>query len=215
MSWHVPREWPGRTAFVIGGGPSISALGHDRLIRRLEGRHPVIAINNAYLLAPWADVLYWADNYWLADNWKDVHRHIGWYKITRQAPRLRDVTRSCVPRWLPEIAVVNCRPQAGISFDPTVIFGRNGGHNALNLAVLFGATRIVLIGFDLDDNARRQHWHDLHTRPPRTESYVQWRADFAEAADMLNARGIKVLNANPRSRLTCFPFVDLADAIEQ
>jgi hypothetical protein len=214
MITSIPREWDSLTAFVIGGGPSVVDLGHDRMIARLEGRHPVIAINNAYLLAPWADVLYWADNYWLCDNWRDVgKRHVGWYRITRQIPRLRDVSRKYVQAWIDCIKVIQCKPVGGISFDPSIIYGRNGGHHAINIAALFGASRIVLIGFDMHARARKQNWHDLHSRPARTDGYQGWIDDMNQAASDLRGAGIHVLNANRNSALRCFDFVDLADVI--
>jgi hypothetical protein len=207
----VPREWDGDTVIIIGGGPSIRALGQDEIIPKLEGRYPVIAINNAYMLAPWADVLYWADNHWLCDNWRSLHEHVGWRRITRQQPKLRDVRAT--PRWLPEIDVIMCRPSSGISVDPTTICGRNGGHNAINLAFLFGARRIVLLGFDLDESQHKQNWHELHTRPTRTDVYSQWRKDFAAAATELKKHNIDVVNTNPESRIDCFRFSSLNDCI--
>lgn len=59
------RDWDGDTALVIGGGPSVSRLGQDKLIPKCRGRMKVIAVNRAYRLAPWADMLYGAD----ADFW--------------------------------------------------------------------------------------------------------------------------------------------------
>lgn len=212
MTFTIPREWEGMTAVIIGGGPSIRALGHDRIIPRLEGRYPVIAINNAYMMAPWADVLYWADNYWLCDNWQTIHQHVGWWKISRQEPKLRDV--SATPRWLPEIKLITCRPMSGISFSQSIIFGRNGGHNAINLAVLFGASRIVLMGFDLDESSQQHNWHDLHTRPTRIESYQEWRKDFGIAAKILEKHSIDVINVNPSSKITCFRFAAIDECLQ-
>ena len=55
----VPREWPGETVFIVGGGPSV--LGVD--LEALRGRR-VIAINSSVYAVPWADILYFGDWRW-------------------------------------------------------------------------------------------------------------------------------------------------------
>jgi hypothetical protein len=57
--WSVPREWPGETAFIIAGGPSV--LGQD--LELLRDRR-VIAINSSVYKVPWADILYFGDWRW-------------------------------------------------------------------------------------------------------------------------------------------------------
>ena len=54
--WSIPPEWTGETAFLLGGGPSLKGFNAECL----RGRR-VIAINNSWELAPWADVLYFCD----------------------------------------------------------------------------------------------------------------------------------------------------------
>ena len=57
--WSVPREWPGETVFIIGGGPSV--LGAD--LEALRGRR-VIVINSSVYAVPWADILFFGDWRW-------------------------------------------------------------------------------------------------------------------------------------------------------
>ena len=58
--WSVPRLWPGATVACLGCGPSLNA---DQVVL-LRGRARVIAINDAWRVAPWADVLYGCDGRW-------------------------------------------------------------------------------------------------------------------------------------------------------
>lgn len=200
--WSVPREWGGcGTAFVLGGGPSIRALGHDKLIAKINGRYPVVATNTSYLLYPEADVLFGADQKWWADSEQWLHRHVGWWKVTRTAPSIR------MP-W--PLMCISADHAGGLSLDPKRIRGRNSGHMAMNLAVHFGAPQIVLVGVDLDPKGV-QHWHDLHTRRPSVESYATWIKDWEQAVPVLAKAGVRVLNANPGSALKCFPFCDLEE----
>ena len=55
--WSVPREWPGETAFIVGGGPSV--LGQD--LDALRGRR-VIVINSSVYAVPGADFLFFDDH---------------------------------------------------------------------------------------------------------------------------------------------------------
>jgi len=58
--WRVPRLWPGGECFILGGGPSLK----DVDMSRLKG-HRVIAVNNAFKLADWIDVMFFGDPRWL------------------------------------------------------------------------------------------------------------------------------------------------------
>ena len=61
--WTVPREWPGETAFIVGGGPSV--LGQN--LEALRGRR-VIVINSSVYAVPWADICYFGDWRWWNEN---------------------------------------------------------------------------------------------------------------------------------------------------
>lgn len=97
----------------------------------------------------------------------------------------------------------------------TVGGGGNSGFQALNLAVQFGAAKIVLIGFDMDD-AGGKHWYGRNGWPmsnnPDRSCFRRWIAAFEKAAPVLAHRGIQVFNASPNSALRCFPLVDLEQA---
>jgi hypothetical protein len=199
-----PREWEGCTAFIIGGGNSVKDLGHDALLPKLEGRHPIIAVNNAFLLCPSAEVLFAADSRWWMQNDYALPLHRGFWKITRTMPPGK-------PRF--RLHQIHAEHKAGLSLDPRIIHGRNGAHMAMNVAMHFGASRIVLVGVDLHERDRKQNWHDYHSRPANTEAYKTWRDDFASAVPVLAKAGVTVLNANPGSAVKAFPFCNLGDFV--
>lgn len=94
-------------------------------------------------------------------------------------------------------------------------YGGNSGFQALNLALQFGAMRLVLVGFDLT-LAAGVHWHGKHEgglNNPSAESLARWARTLDRQAPMLEALGIEVLNASPASALTAFPKVPLEDAL--
>lgn len=102
----------------------------------------------------------------------------------------------------------------GFSFDPEVIhYGSNSGFQAVNLAILMGATRIVLVGFNMGSIDGKRHFFGDHPRGLRnTNTYNNFLRAFNRAAKLLPPH-IQILNATPNSALTCFPRIDLHDAL--
>lgn len=89
-------------------------------------------------------------------------------------------------------------------------WGGNSGFHALNLAVQFGAQRIVLVGYDMHVSAG-EHWHGRHPRGlnnPDARNTARWRRALDGVAPELSALGIEVLNASPTSALTAYPRVE-------
>lgn len=93
--------------------------------------------------------------------------------------------------------------------------GGNSGFQALNLAVQFGAKRIILVGFDMRLDLG-VHWHGPHGKGlnnPRDILFASWRDALNGAAASLAGLGVEILNASPVSALTAYPIVDLREAI--
>jgi hypothetical protein len=91
--------------------------------------------------------------------------------------------------------------------------GRNGGYQALNFALLAGAERIVLLGYDMQARSGQTNWHAAHRRRSDACVYPLYRAEFARAAPLLAEAGVEVLNATPGSALRCFPSVELESVL--
>lgn len=107
--------------------------------------------------------------------------------------------------------------------DDTLLFNRygeigwggNGGFHALNLALQFGARRIILVGYDMRVD-RGVHWHGEHPKGmnnPAAANVTRWRQVLDRQAGLLKRLGIEVLNASPVSALESYPKVDFAAAI--
>jgi hypothetical protein len=61
MTTILEPVWAGETAVLVASGPSLCPSDVDRV----RGRARVIAVNDGYRLAPWADVLYACDRRWV------------------------------------------------------------------------------------------------------------------------------------------------------
>ena len=198
--WTVPTEWRGETAVLLGGGPSLGAI--DPAL--LRGRARIVAINDAGLvLAPWADVLLYADDRWLAWNRADLGRFRGGRLVKRCRPLVSFAA--------PDVHVIERAPhRVDLSDDPRWVAGFCSGGAAINLAYLFGARRIVLLGFDM----RPGHWHDRHRTASDPANYDRrYAAAIARMAPRLAAAGVDVVNATPGSALRCFPILRPEDAL--
>lgn len=94
-------------------------------------------------------------------------------------------------------------------------WGSNGGFQAINLAVQFGATRIILVGFDMSID-KGVHWHGKHPSPlsnPRQASVDKWRIELDAQAPLLERMGVDVVIGSPWSKLTAYKRVPLQEAI--
>ena len=197
----VPRSWPGSTVVCIGGGPSLTAKDVDAV----KGFARTIAINDAYRLAPWADVLYAADRKWI--DWHDGVPSFTGPKYTIES---RDIT----PRL--DWTVLRNTGYLGLEDDPSGLrAGHNSGYQAINLAVHLGASRIVLLGYDMGPAPNGlTHWFGAHP-DGRDSPYDAMREAFATLVEPLAVAGVTVVNCSARTSLTAFPRMSIVSALRR
>lgn len=189
----------------MASGPSTNKADVDLL----RGLLPVLAIKKNVELAPWAEVVYGCDYPW----WKSV----------RGLPDFRGLKLSYDPRGHAADGV----RKVDISLkDDRILMDRvglvgaggNSGFHALNLAVQFGAKRVLLIGFDCQDRSG-VHWYGRNGwtggNNPSESNFRRWRAALAAAAKDLESHGVEVVNASPITDLKCFPRWSVADTLKQ
>lgn len=168
----------------------------------------MIAVNDAYTLAPWADVLYACDGHW-----------VKWHQGVKGFTGLKyslTVDRSKWPEWRQVRHDPSVKGQSGLSLDPTRLqTGRNSGYQAINLAVLFGASKIVLLGYDMsrDPAQRKSHFFGEHPKRPKPSPYSQFLQLFPSLVKPLRRAGVEVINCTRRTALTTFQQMRLEDAL--
>lgn len=191
----VPRLWPQATVVVAGTGPSLTAAD----LAYCRDRARVIVVNNAWTLAPWADVLYAADDKF----WR-------WQNGVPQFQGLKYTIDPCRKVW-PGLQVVKNTGHTGLERASTgVRTGYNSGYQAINLAVHFGASRIVLLGFDMHGS----HFFGSHpdgSRPP----FAMCLQAFTTLVEPLREAGVEILNCTPGSKITAFPSARLEDVFAE
>lgn len=203
--WYL--DWSGRAVAIIASGPSAKKAN----VSALRGVIPVIAIKENVELAPWADVVYGCD--------------AAWWKKRQGLPEFKGLKvtwkgdNGHPPAPYPDIRHVEITIKSDeLIFDPSGKFGSGGnsGFQALNLAVQFGAKKILLIGFDMHDRSGA-HWYGRNNWPngnnPTEDNFRRWRRAFEMAAPKLKERGIEVINASHGSVLNCFDRRSVEDAM--
>ena len=176
----------------------------------LRGRVRVIAVNNQGIptevngklepaLAPWADVLYAADNKWWM-HYRDRALKFAGLKVTLRGG-------------LPFKQVLSLQQSHKRDFDPrpTHMVSPCSGYGGLHLAVHFGAREVWLCGFDMIAADKRRHWFGNYpsARLNARGNYSMWLQAFSRLAPVLKARGVTVYNTSAHSALRSFPHKDL------
>jgi hypothetical protein len=200
----VPRAWPGATVGILAAGPSATVEQADTC--RAAGAR-LIVVNCSYRLAPWADLLYACDAAW----WQQYRPEFAGVMVTQDERVVSGADR------IPRVVRVPSVNEKGLSWDPARIHqGANGGYQALNLAVLMGARRVLLMGYDMRVVDGKKHWHGDHPvnlNNPDASQLATFRAAFATTVSELARAGVEVFNCTPGSALDCFPRRDVAEAL--
>ena len=208
------ETWINSTAVIIASGPSLTRQDCDFVVEKwlfdLSKTVRIILINDSWRATDGVgDVLYGADpewwrerkpdridccaEYWTQNkNWKNPNEH-------------QDYGLRCI----------RSEPGADLSLDMRFIYqGSNSSFQAMNLAVLFGASRIVFLGLDLSADGDKTHWHDYPDEFKRMEpGYALFQKAFETVAPKLQSAGVEVINASRRTALECFPRQTIQEAL--
>lgn len=180
-----------KTCAVVCTGQSAGRLDRAPLARFAR-----IVVNDGYILEPDADILYAADSRWWEWHAKAVH-------ATFQGRKFCPESVTAKRFGLEHVALDR---REGLAVDGRTI--RTGGHignsgaQAINLAVNFGARRIVLVGMDMGGT----HFFGEHPKNLKTDSDFRGmvRSMSSMAADLYRY-GIEVVNTSDCSDIGYWP----------
>jgi uncharacterized Rossmann fold enzyme len=98
--------------------------------------------------------------------------------------------------------------------DGRVHSGGNGGYQAIGLAYMWGAARIILLGYDFQKTGGHLHWHGPHEKGlPNLGDLPSWARRMVQMGADLRAQGVTVVNASRQTALTCFEKMPLNEAL--
>lgn len=154
--------------------------------------------------ALWADVLYACDGDWWDKYIPDV--------LLKFKGELW--TQDVFSRSKYGINVVDACKADGLGKNK-IHYGANSGYQAINLAYLFGAKKIILLGFDCKRGPNNEsHHHGDHPGSLNREMPIKtWQQNFPILAKDLNDEGVEVLNSTRDTSLECFKRITLEDAL--
>lgn len=209
--YEVDRDWRHDTVVLVGSGYSLTDEDAEYIQAKRVWR--ILAVSDAYKKFRWVDMLYSTDAKWWRFhyenllNW-DVNRHFLFVTCSFPADSLmrsRAYTRDAVFE-------LEGKDKPGLSKDKRVLhYGMTSGFAALNLAVLTGTKRIILVGFDYNKGPNGEsHFFGDHPAKIYTPfPYALAVKKFEEVTGELKEMGVEVYRTNLGSALTMFPYQDL------
>lgn len=196
----VPRLCPGGTVVCLASGPSIHKDDVDYVRDRASA---IIAVNDTYRLAPFATALMASDAAW-------------WIHHKPQFDGLKYSLENSAAR-VAGVMVLKRSGEHGIETDPTGLrTGRNSGAAAINLAVHFGASKIILLGYDMQATRGDKHSHFFGHHPfplRRSSNYHLFRSMFDKMVDALAKLNVEVINCSRETALKAFPRKPLREVL--
>lgn len=187
-TWHVPREWNNERCFILCSGESIGPQA--QMIQKLQGRF--VAVKHGILLRPDADVLFLAGEGTVTFETELIHKFRGRYVIVRSKHH----------PGLPQsvLRVARAKDHTTLCELTDHVSGWDTGTSAINLAYHFGASTIVLLGYDMVGGHFCEH--------PLAKIPEDHFRRHMEPLKALNAdakrKGIRIVNCSPISRVTAF-----------
>lgn len=204
----VPKLWAGQTCVILGGGSSLTPED----VNLCKGKAKVLAIKEAYLLAPWADALYAGDAKWWR-GYRGAPDFAGLkYTIAQEADQ------EPMGDWS-GVQMLQNTGADGLELEPTGLrTGYNSGYQAVGLAVHLGVSKIILLGFDCWTGPKgQQNWFadfphlvKSHHVPSPYPLFIQV---FASLVEPLKTAGVSVVNASRFTMLTAFPYASIDEAL--
>jgi len=222
--WKPPILWDKATAFIIGGGPSV--LGADYCLpwehrEALFTAGKVIGVNDGYKVDRRIPICFFGDGCWFEWNHQDLNHWPG-IVITSADKFAKQKNR------VPYLKVIPRGKPNGIETKRSrIAFNRSSGPAAINLAYHLGATRIVLIGFDMRivDGQKNFHNHHKSTAKDQGTGYKTNKKDpkalprflepFNAIAHDAKTLKLEIINSTPDSALKHFLYMPLKEAIEK
>ena len=153
----------GEDVFLIGGGASLKSFDFDRL-KPLN----TIGCNQAFKLgSEICHICTFGDfKFWQTYEKELAETYGGWV--------VSNYTTPTTPPWLKFYH----RQQEGLGKGNILGWNFNTGAMAINLALVLGAARVFLLGFDLKPTGDRTHWHNYTMAVIRDTHYARFKEGF-------------------------------------
>jgi hypothetical protein len=203
--WKPEPVWEGRDVFIIGGGDSLRVnMIENKFNWDLLHSECTIGCNDAYSLGVnVCKVCIFGDYKWFLKHERLLELYQG--TVFTNCSQLQKSRISWV--WLLE------RYHDGVHVDG-LGWNDNTGASAVNLALLLGASRVFLLGFDMKLSKDGQNnWHPNNIDKPNKDSFPKFLEGFRKVQKSMNIKfpDVKVFNITDDSDLDLYPKLPVED----
>jgi hypothetical protein len=198
----------------VATGPSLVQEDVDAL----QGRVRVLAINDAYRMAPWADALYAADL-----TWWHVHHPLAKVDFEGRMYTIETKKDRTNPRIGAQLYGLKVYKQEadrdlyhnGLSNEPGVLrLGGLSGYQGINLVKHWGATVVLLLGYDLQRTGGKSHYFGDHQKGLTIcRNYGKYIENFETLRQ--GNHGLQIINCSRETALECFERMTIHEALER
>ena len=202
-SWTPTNEWDGLDVFIIGGGNSLESFDWDLLRKEMT-----IGCNSAFLHgAEICKLCIFGDFKWFEKFSRELAKYKG--VVFTNVPQL-------IKRRIPWLWTYP-RKARGLHTD-ALGWNGNTGAAAVNLALLLGAKRIILLGFDMKlSKDGRPNWHNRVIQKPSANVYPKFVKQFEKVKSDLEKKfpGREIINVTDCSEMDLFPKVGIKEFFDE
>lgn len=209
---HIPKTWSDKTAVCIASGTSLTDndVAYVYNMRRLD-KCRVIVVNNNYLKAPWADHLHACDKQFF--KW---HMHNPTFKTLNMpiTTLTTELEQDMIDRG---VKILRSAQKDGLFLhgDQTIATGANSGYQAINVAFLYGAEKVLLLGYDCKSAPDgKTHWFGSHPSPTSPEVYDEYLKHWQSLPAALNENKLEVINCTRDTAIDCLPRGDIMEVLQ-
>lgn len=233
--WTPELLFKGETVVCIASGPSLTPEICQRVrAAQLAGKCRVIVVNSSCMLAPFADVLFFTDSGWY-DARKELVANWPGLVVTMSRQAARELNAPGMPGKDGRLRVLRVKGCGDPDAPPRVRVadgvlpkvpgfpdlgsgeiqqGRSSGHTAVSLAIAMGASRVPLVGYDMQVVNGREHHHQEYKGPRDLSIYPnEFQKAFTGWNEAALASGVEIVNCTHGSAVTEFPFADLDEVL--
>ena len=235
MIWSIPNLWEGGECWILGGGPSLTGQFDipDKVVQgvlkkelplttyspymaAIHDKH-VIGVNMAFKIGAWIDMVFWGDKKWYLTNRIEMASFKG-LKVTCHPY----FANGRFPNEGVKYILKDTIHSQGISQRAnSASWNANSGSAAISVAAHMGATKIILVGFDMKlDDVYKQHWHSEYGAmnrkgaTPKSLPFNRHLVGFPHIARDARKMGITIINACPDSAIPDFPKMSVKDILD-
>lgn len=201
----VPRLYTGRNAVVMATGPGLTEEVVE-LIRpyHRDGSVVTFGCNDAFRIVPYLDVSYACDPPWMENavknyGWLD-HPSTKWTQDRDAAPKHH-------LNWIAGTSGPDLSENQQL-----IHFGGNSGFQILNLALLYGCTKFLLVGYNMSTPGGKRHFFGDHPKPmSRSTSFQSFLQAFST---IKGAHRQAIFNCTPDTTLKHFEQRNLKEMLD-